>query len=152
MTNQNSNEVYVVALGDGAIWKQSPITFVEVVEGYKQYFHRVGGGKGGWLSKPPNYIGFRYYGRLQSIHHIRNYTVFEDFSDPVPRPCGVGVPLFLYNLGPAIKPAKKKLRNDPKGKHEKIVRASRRWCFIDLLLTCGSVAEAAFKSRKREQE
>ena len=42
----------------------------DIVNKKRIYFHPVGGGPGGWPSEPPNYIAFRYGGKLQTIHHI----------------------------------------------------------------------------------
>ena len=153
MQNQDSNAVYVVALGQGN-FENSKIPYIDVVEKYRKYFHPVGGGKGGWPVEPPNYIAFRYRGELQSIHHIDSYTVIDNYYPhfPVPEQSPTNRPHYLYTLGPTIKPPKQTPTNDSKGRFPKIVMSSRKWCFIDLLLTCGSVAEAANKSRDREAD
>ncbi len=77
MTSQNktSNQVYVVALAGGQpSWSQ--LSWRDIVAKHRRYFHPVGGS--GWPKLPPNYIGFRYDGRLRSIHHVDSYIVVPD--------------------------------------------------------------------------
>lgn len=147
--NQFSNEVYVVSLGgESAV---SGVTHIELVEKHRRYYHPVGGGTGGWPANPPNYIAFRYGGVLQSIHHIEAYSVINDFKDAVDG-CSESMktdPHYLYTLANAIVPASRIPTNDPMNRFPNIMYSARKWCFIDLLLTCGSIAEAAFKSRER---
>jgi len=71
MQKIDSNWVYVVSLGSGIPDKWS-ISWQDIVNKHLKYFHPVGGGKGGWPAEPPNYIAFRYDGKLQTIHHIRS--------------------------------------------------------------------------------
>lgn len=151
MQNQNSNMVYVVSLSSGT-FSDSDITFIDVVEKYGKYFHPVGGSKGGWPVEPPNYIAFRYDGALQSIHHIESYTVIENYYPhfPVPENSPAGEPHYLYTLGAAMKPPHTVRTNDSKGEYSNPYRNGRMWCFLDLLLTCDSVAEAAGKTRERQ--
>lgn len=150
MQNQNSNMVYVVSLNDDT-FSAANITFIDVVENYGKYFHPVGGYKGGWPVDPPNYIAFRYHGELRAIHHIESYTVIENYYPHLPvledRP--LGRPHYLYTLGAVIRPQKKTPTNDPNRIYPPFFRNARKWCFLDLLLTCGSVAEAAKKTRDR---
>lgn len=77
MQNVDSNWVYVVSLGSGTPegWG---ISWIDVVKKKRRYFHPVGGN---WPKEPPNYIGFRYYGMLQSIHHIDGYEIFDNPHD-----------------------------------------------------------------------
>jgi hypothetical protein len=151
MQNQNSNMVYVVSLSSGT-FSDSEITFIDVVEKFGKYFHPVGGSKGGWPVEPPNYIAFRYHGALQSIHHIESYTVIENFYPhfPVPKKSPTAEPHYLYTLGAAIKAQKHTPTNDPNGRYPQFFKNGRKWCFLDLLLTCDSVAEAAGKTRERQ--
>jgi hypothetical protein len=69
-----SNLVYVVVLGGGypVGWKTS---WIDIVEKHHRYFYPVVGG--GW-PPPPNYMGFRYGGRLQSIRHVEKFEVVPD--------------------------------------------------------------------------
>ena len=152
MQNQYSNQVYVVSVSYDT-FGEGDITFVDVIEKYNKYFHAVGGNgtKGGWPIDPPNYIAFRYDGQLQSIHHIEAYNIINDFNEafPMGKPSPCNRPLFLYELGPAIKPAKEIRTNDAEKRFPNVVMSSRRWCFIDLLLTSDSIAEASYLSSER---
>jgi hypothetical protein len=67
MERQTNNKVYVVALGQDAMVEGQTHTWIDVVEKDRCYFHPIGNT---WPVQPPNYIGFRYRGRLQSVHHI----------------------------------------------------------------------------------
>jgi hypothetical protein len=55
-------------------------------------------------------------------------------------------PHYLYGLGPAIKPGRPVPTN---GNGNSIWGSGRRWIFIDLLLTAGSVAEADYLTKQR---
>jgi hypothetical protein len=136
--------VYVVAIADSTEpgWG---VSWIDIVEKKRRYFHPVGGH--GWPTTPPNYIAFRYHGRLQSIHHIDGYTVVTDLHDGIKEISGQpnDFPSFLYKLGPAIVP-------DHVVKTGKIFRNGRVWCMLDTLLTCGTISEARDLSRRREAE
>lgn len=149
MQNQNSSLVYVVVLNNKDSGIEN-IKNIEFVEQYRKYFHPVGGGKGGWPAEPPNYIAFRYYNGLQSIHHIEDYRVINSLSEVFSDKNGEALnePHYLYNLGPAIKPDSWKPTNN-KDNGRTIYPTGRRWCFIDLLLTCDSIADACFETKKR---
>lgn len=150
MQNQTSNRVYVVAINDKVFFKDAGISFVNVIEKHQKYFHPVGNK---WPIEPPNYIAFRYHGKLQSIHHIKSYTVIEDYQKafdlPDPYPCGRKH--YLYELGTAIRPPKEIRTIDKVKKYTQIQRSNRCWCFIDLLLTCDSVSEAFAKTELRQK-
>ncbi len=151
MQNQKSNLVYVVSLSNEKFGCGNT-SFIDVVEKYGKYFHPIGGTKSGWPTEPPNYLGFRYDGELKSIHHVESYTVINNFaphftrnSTPTKRPH------FLYDLGPAIKSSHRVPTND-QGQGRSIYPSGRKWIFIDLLLTAGSVAEAAHLTKRRSAE
>lgn len=145
MKDINSNKVYVVSVGSDKP-DFSPLTWQEIINKKKIYFHPVGGDKGGWPVEPPNYIGFRYNGKLQSIHYIEEYKVIKN-----PKDAGVEFqdenwgPTFLYDLGEAIIPPKDV-------KTGNIFRNGRVWCALDLLLTCNTIEEARNKTKIRETE
>ena len=134
MQKKDSNMVYVVALGT-----QKPdgcdITWIDIVQKYSKYFCPVGGN--GWPKEPPNYIAFRYYGQLQSIHHIEGYTVSRNMHDEIPEmPDEVWEnDCYIYKLGSAIVPGKTV-------KTGKIFRNGRVWAMLDTLLTCDTISEA----------
>lgn len=144
MQKKDSNWVYVVSLSNGIPNPSWSISFRDVVNKHQKYFHPVGGGKGGWPAEPPTYIAFRYDGKLQSIHHIDSYQVFDDPSvhfTTIPK--GKWDPHYLYELGPAIKP------NHIVTSGKKIVRSMRVWAMLDLLLTCNTIEDARNKSDLR---
>lgn len=142
MQNIDSNWVYVVAINGGTQtgWK---ISWIDMIEKRKRYFHSIG--VNGWPKEPPNYIAFRYHGRLQSIHHIKSYKVITDLHDGFKEvPHDKRAPHFLYDLGPAIRPPRKV----PTGK---IYASGRVWCMFDTLFSSKTVAHARNVSKKREK-
>lgn len=150
MQNQTSNYVYVVSVSYDVFFKDVGLSFVDVIEKRKKYFHPVGNH---WPIEPPNYIAFRYDGKLQSIHHIESYTVIEDFQKAFKLPSAhpVGGKHYLYELGTAIRPPREVRTIDKIKGYTQIRQAARCWCFIDLLLTCDSISEAALKTKCREE-
>lgn len=140
MQNLESNIVFVVAISSGTNrgWK---ISWIDIVEKLHRYFHAAG--INGWPKEPPNYIGFRYKGILQSIHHIEGYEVVTDLHKVSPKiPTGLWVPMFVYRLGPAIRP-QKKVRTG------RIFPNARVKCMLDTLLTCKTVSGARDLTQKR---
>lgn len=141
MQKKDSNMVYVVALGTDKP-EGCGITWIDIVQKHNSYFCPVGGK--GWPKEPPNYIAFRYYGRLQSIHHIESYTVTRNMHDEIPEmPDAVwDGDCYIYHLGPAITPGKTV-------KTGKIYRNGRVWAMLDTLLTCDSISDARDKTKER---
>lgn len=141
MKNIHNNLAYVVAVNSG---KESgwQISWIDIVK-RKKYFHPVGGK--GWPTEPPNYIAFRYYGKLQSIHHIESYEVFTDPNKHFKEiPSSNWGHHFLYELSDPITPPKQI-------KTGNIYRNGRVWAMIDLLLTSETIAEARDKTKERER-
>lgn len=138
--NQESNLVYVVSLSRrDAGWG---LTFVDVVEKHRKYFHPFGE-RNGWPKEPPNYLGFRYDGKLQSIHHVKKAEVIERWEKTLPGWKGkTGSPHLLYTLGPAISP-------NSEVRTGAIFRNGRVYAALDLLLTSSTVAEARDLTRDR---
>ncbi len=144
MRDTESNRVFVVSLS-ATTWEgwDPKLTPIGIVERHNKYFFPASGKH--WPKTPPNYVGFRYWGRLQSIHHVDEYTIIDNPSPHIP---GVpdlewGQPHFLLTLGPPIRPG-----------HEVrtgrgVVRSARVWVDIDLLLTSTTITEAAERSRAR---
>ena len=136
----NSNEVYVVSLSN-ATFGGGPTTFIEVVEKFSRYFHPVGSG---WPVSPPNYMGFRWDGRLQSIHHVDSYEIIRNFAPYFPEITDGEIdPHFLYHLGPAIRPSRE-VRTGTN-----VRWAKRIYAHLDLLLTSETISEAGVKTRER---
>lgn len=138
MQKQDSNMVYVVSLGKKELFESS-VNFADIVLKHDRYFHPVGGGKGGWPKEPPNYIGFRFDGKLQQIRHVEGYEIHENPWQEVPglsgKPDWEKRPHFFYFLGPPIVPP-----HDVK--MGKLWATARVWAALDLLLTCKTVSEA----------
>jgi hypothetical protein len=141
MRETESNQVYVVSLGrrrdEG--W---PIDFVQVVEQHSRYFYPASGMR--WPKVPPNYMAFRYAGRLQSVRHVDDYTIATDMSAFFPGvPSGEWEPHFVLSLGPPIVP------DHPVANGPSIQRSSRVWADIDLLLTAPTISDAWRESKAR---
>ncbi|RIJ98787.1 MAG: hypothetical protein DCC46_11020 [Armatimonadetes bacterium] len=141
MQNKHSNWVYVVSLGSG-IPNDAQISWIDIVAERSMYFHKIGHR---WPKEPPNYIAFRYWGRLQSIHHVEDYVVSTNLHEQIPempdRPCEL--PHFVYHLGPPIHPPHE-VKNGPR-----VNRSARIWTMLDLLLTSQTISEAMDKSDAR---
>ena len=141
MQNIDSNLVYVVSLGSGTPdgWN---ISWIDIVKRRLRYFHPMGGS--GWPKDPPNYIAFRYFGKLQSIHHIEDYEVVINLHKKIREiPNKERDPHFLYKLGPAFYPS-----NEVKTGN--IYRNGRVWCMLDTLFTCDTISKARDVSNKRQ--
>ncbi len=142
MQNAESNWVFVVALASSKHYPKGwKINFRDIVNRKRLYFHPFGRNR--WPSEPPNYIGFRYRGQLQSIHHIRSYEVFTNPHKVVREiPNQKWKPHLLYHLGPPIIPAKEvRTGNLYPSQHVR--------CMIDTLLTSQTIAAARDLSKKR---
>ena len=93
-----------------------------------------------------NYVGFRYNGHLQHIHHVDKYEVIIEFPKAIAEKKGeFEGNHYLYTLGPAIRPAKSV-------KTGNIYPSGRTWAALDLLLTCDTVSEARDKTKKRQPD
>lgn len=136
-----SNSVYVVSLGSDPMIKGAPYTWIDVVEKDQSYFHPI---EPGWPSQPPNYVGFRYRGRLQSIHHVDSFSKIRDLSTHNPAWSKTDVDHFVYHLGPAIKPASE-IRTG------KLFMNGRVHCAIDTLISGAfkTIAEARDETKRR---
>ena len=140
MQNVESNWVFVVSLGRGTP-KGWSISLIDIVGKQHQYFHRVG--TKGWPKDPPNYIAFRYAGKLQSIHHIEGYEVFTNPHDHFPDiPKDDWEPHYLYTLGAPFAPVQEVRTGN-------IYPSGRVWCMLDTLFTCKTISEARDLSQKR---
>jgi hypothetical protein len=129
MNNAQSNLVYVVSLGSEEIRPGTGHTWIDVVEKDGSYFHPVGHY---WPEQPPNYMGFRYRGRLQSVHRVESYEIMLNVADKNPHWCDTADEHFIYKLGPAMMPPRelKAATAD-----DKVKQAMRVWCAIDTLLS-----------------
>lgn len=143
MQTQESNWVFIVSLS-----YSNPsgcnISFVDIVRLKSKYFHPFG--ENGWPKDPPNYIAFRYNGKLQSIHHIEGYTITKNLHDKVDEMPNFEneKPYIVYDLGTAIIPS-----NDVKT--GKIYASGRKWAMLDTLFTESTIADACNISKQRMQ-
>jgi len=90
-------------------------------------------------------MGFRYDGRLQSIHHVDDYVVSDTPFGHVPGAPNItwDAPAFFLQLGPPIRPD----HRVPTGKG--IWPSAPTDVDIDLLLTAQSVVEARALTKAR---
>jgi len=141
MQNVYSNMVFIVALGNKKPEKWE-ISWIDIVEKRKRYFHPVGKR---WPKDPPNYIGFRYFGKLQSIHHIEDdYEIFTNPNEKFPEiPAKKWQPHFLYKLGPAIIPPREVKSENIRNRHD--------WCMLDTLLVADTISKAKSITDKRKK-
>jgi hypothetical protein len=143
METRFSNWVYVVSLAQGNP-KGWGISWIDIVEKRHRYFYPVGQG---WPDPPPNYIAFRYGGRLQSVHHVDGYEVFRDpntvFAEA---PQETWNPTYCLRLGAPISPA------HPVPNGARVNRAARVWCMIDTLLTSKTISDALSESDRRKRD
>lgn len=140
MQDPYSNLVFVVSLGSDTP-EGSSVSWIDIVAERQQYFHPVGNR---WPKEPPNYIAFRYWGRLQSIHHIERFVVTTNIGEEVVGyPKREAIPHFVYSLGPPIRP------NHVVKSGPRVQRSARVRVMLDLLLTCETITEALDKTKER---
>jgi hypothetical protein len=144
MQNIDSNLVYVVSLGRQI--EGTDMTWRDIVVEHDTYFCPMGGGPGGWPKEPPNYLGFRFDGKLQQIRHVDDYSVTESNHagfEPLKGKADLGDERrWLFALGLAIFPPKEVRTGN-------LYRNARAWAAIDLLLTCETIVEARDKTSAR---
>ena len=97
-----------------------------------------------WPKDPPNYVGFRYFGKLQSIHHVESYEIFTNPNEKFQEiPGKKWNPHFLYKLGPAIIPPREVKSGNIRNRHD--------WCMLDTLLITDTISEAKSITGKRKE-
>lgn len=136
MRNPRDAMVWVVAIANNSPLGAS-ISWCDIVNKKRIYFHPQSG-------RPPvNFMGFRYDGKLQSIHHVERWEVSRHLHEIVPelKPKS-RIPHYVYHLGDPIFP----MKNVRTGK---IYRSGRVWAMLDLLLTCETISEARDKTKER---
>jgi len=143
MEMKYSNRVFIVSLnGKAEGWT---ISFRDVVEKKGRYFFPVGNR---WPDPPPNYLAFRYNGKLQSIHHVKDYVTFTRPSEIFPEApkAQEWAPHYCITLGPAIRPPREVL-NGPR-----IHMSNRVYCLLDTLLTNETISDALTETEAREKQ
>ena len=144
MQRQTDNNVLVVSLGHQPMVSGQTHTWIDVVEKDRRYFHPIGNN---WPVQPPNYVGFRYGGRLQSVHHIDGFEVVENLATYNPLWLETDSDHFVYHLGPPMRPARE-IRTG------KIFRSGHAWCAIDTLLSGAfdTISDARDETQRRLAE
>lgn len=140
MDRELLNVAYCVVLSS-KLAPYSSISFIDVVEKHDVYFYPYAKG---WPNRAPNYMAFRYDGRLQSIRKVVDYEVIDYLHEAIPGVIGKSEKAkhFLLQLGPRIIP-------NHTVKNGNIYPAQRLWCTIDTLLTCNSIKEARDLTKER---
>ncbi|MGI8729640.1 MAG: hypothetical protein ACR2LK_06545 [Solirubrobacteraceae bacterium] len=148
----HSNRVYVVSLGPQKI-ADTDIYFRDVVLRFNQYIHPAYGK--GWPHHAPNYLAFRFDGKLQRISHVQRATVYDLATQNPPGLPPIAGPgrwatdaadradHVVYELGPTIVPP----TPIPTGA---LYQAAKVWAALDLLLTSPTIADAARLTKQRE--
>lgn len=144
MRRSDDNRVYVVSLSNQPMIERQPKTWIDVVERDACYFHPVGNG---WPVHPPSYVGFRYYGRLQSVRRVESFTVVRDLSLSHATWPHSDSDHFVYRLGPPMLPRVEVRTGN-------IFRSGRVWCAIDTLLSgaFATISDARDETQRRERE
>jgi len=144
MENKGSNLVYVASL----CTKKKPhynIPGTEIVEKNKLYFYSME--EGGFPKIPPNYVAFRYNGKLQAIYHVESYEVVPNLHKRIPQLINNKFKkswgnYYLLHLGNKFEPRKEL----PTGN---LYRAGRVWCELDTLFTAKTIKEASEITKRR---
>lgn len=141
MERITDNNVFVVALSGKAIRAGDPYTWIDVVEKDGRYFHPVGQG---WPVQPPNYVGFRYGGKLRSVHHVDSFEVVANLFEMNELWPATTSDHFVHTLGPAMRPPTEIATG-------KIFRNGRVHCAIDTLLTgsFNTISDARDETKRR---
>lgn len=139
MESVESNRVYVVSLaGNTPSW--SSIGWRELVKNKRKYFYPQGKN---CPKVPPNYMGFRYNGKLQHIHYVEKYEVVEDVHKYIPEIKKSKIKNhFLLWLGEPFEP-RREISNG------NIWSNGRLWCMLDTLFTSPTIKHACEISKKR---
>jgi hypothetical protein len=140
MQNHISNLVYVVSLGTQVQDWSAPFTPTQIVVERDRYFCPVGNG---YPKEPPNYLGFRWHGKLQQIRHVDSYEVFTDPHEVFPEMVSQSWERhWLFHLGtPIVPPQDVRTGN--------LYRAQRIEAAIDLLLTAPTIRDARNLTQQR---
>ena len=144
MQNVSSNWAYCVPLGRGQRTGYQ-VDFLDIPTKHLRYHHPYG--KGNWPKVPPNYMAFRWGGKVRQFHHVEAASVVDDAADAMPDLVDPGIavgPHAVYELGPAIQ-----LPNPlPYGK---LHNSAHVWVMTDLLFTQPTLREAMAASQARRR-
>ena len=124
---------YGLSMMSAAAWR-------DLVQKEKWYFYPQAKN---WPKIPPNYMAFRYDGKLQSIHYVKKYEVVQDVHKYIPEiKKGKIKNHYLLWLEEGFEPRKEL----PNGN---IWSNGRLWCILDTLFTCKTIKQACEVSKKR---
>jgi hypothetical protein len=137
----DSNWTYCVSLSE-RVSPGWPCSTVDFVVERNTYFCPYAAN--GWPKTPPNYLAFRWRGRVQDVRHVESYQVVQELEEAIPGIPKQGNPFLqiVFDLGPRI-PMPAPLPNGAP------YRATRMWVPLDLLLTEATLKEALAKGRER---
>ena len=146
MRDTNTNSVHVVSLRR-QIWEGWPadLSPVDEVEHHRIYHYPTRGGN--YPKIVPNYMGFRYDGRLQSIHHVDSYEIVDSPHGLFPGAPDLrwDEPAYFLRLGPPFRP-------DHEVRTGKGIPQSMRVTVdLDLLLTSETITEAYALMKERQR-
>jgi hypothetical protein len=117
-----------------------PCTFREFVTTEGCYFHPYGWGKG-WPRTPPNFLAFRWDGKVQRVCRVTRAEVIQDLQSRwpgIPQTTETIRPHALYHLGSPLPGTP-----IPSGT---TYRAARIWVILDHLLTSPTLKDARIQT------
>ena len=142
VTDPASSWAYCVSASRDKPGDGGPHTFIGYVVDEGVYFHPFGWRKGDPVD-PPNFIAFRWDGKVHRIHRVVAHEVVPNLQvrwPTIPVDQDTSRPHVIYTLGPPL-PMNGPL---PSGTN---YRASRLWVLVDQLLTCATLKEAIASTR-----
>ena len=144
MRDTNTNSVHVVSLTRD-VWAGWPadLSPVDEVERHRVYHYPTRGGN--YPKIVPNYMAFRYDGKLKSIHHVDEYIVVDSPYGLIPGAPNADwdEPAYFLRLGPPFRP------NQEVRTGKGIFRNAPVTADLDLLLTSSTVVEARDATKAR---
>lgn len=136
MTRPEDGWAYCVVLSPNRPGGGGSRTYKDFVVEDGVYFHPFGWGSG-WPKVPPNFMAFRWAGKVQRVHRVLSHRVVGNLQSlwpDVPAADDTVRPHVVYQLGPQLR-----IPPLPSGKD---YRAIRLWVLIDQLLVCDTLASA----------
>lgn len=142
VTDPASSWAYCVSLSPNKPAGGGPHTFIEYVVDEGVYFHPFGWGKG-WPVGPPNFLAFRWSGKVHQVRRVVEHEVVPNLQQRWPT-----IPVdedterahAIYKLGPPL-PMHAPV---PAGTN---YRAARLWVLVDQLLTSDTLKDALAATR-----
>jgi hypothetical protein len=128
--------VYCVVVSDTTLGAK---TFREYVVDERVYFHPYGG-HNTWPKRPPNFLCFRWGGRVRQVNRVTSFEVIPQLTDRWPDITAQesGGAHIVYELGPDIP--------IPTVSTKGTYATGRVWCLLDQLLTQPTLKDAVWSS------